>query len=121
MNRKRQKILKETFAGKSEGEAPRQKARGSELEQATKETEIPGTLTMMEEIVSQENAKKALKKVLQNKGAPGVDGMPVEKLPEHLKENWSTIRHQLLTGTYTPKAVRRVEIPKPGGDRKSVV
>lgn len=120
MNRKRQKILKETFAGKSEGEAPRQKARGSELEHATKETEIPGTLTMMEEIVSQENAKKALKKVLQNKGAPGVDGMPVEKLPEHLKENWSAIRQQLLTGTYTPKAVRRVEIPKPGGGKRQL-
>lgn len=74
----------------------------------------------MEEIVSQENAKKALKKVLQNKGAPGVDGMSVEKLPEHLKENWSTIRHQLLSGSYTPKAVRRVEIPKPGGGKRQL-
>ena len=47
----------------------------------------------MEEVVKPENAKRALKKVLQNKGAPGVDGMTVEKLPEYLKEHWKTIRN----------------------------
>jgi RNA-directed DNA polymerase len=71
--------------------------------------------TLMEEVVQSENAKRALKKVLQNKGAPGVDGMTVDKLPAHLKQHWTTIRLQLLSGTYAPNAVKRVDIPKPGG------
>lgn len=115
MSSKRQKILNEALTGKSTGEAQRQTAQGSELKYATKETEIPSMSMAMEEVVKPENAKKALKKVLQNKGAPGVDGMTVDKLPEYLKEHWTTIRQQLLAGIYAPNAVRRVEIPKPGG------
>ena len=45
--------------------------------------------------------------------------MTVQQLPEHLKQHWSTIREQLLSGTYKPQPVKRVEIPKPdGGVRK---
>src|SRR6202790_4412797 len=47
------------------------------------------------------------------------DGMTVHELPEFLKQHWPTIREQLLSGTYKPQPVRRVEIPKPdGGVRK---
>jgi group II intron reverse transcriptase/maturase len=56
-----------------------------------------------------------LKRVQQNEGSPGVDGLTVEELPAYLKHHWSTIREQLLTGHYQPNAVKRVEIPKPGG------
>ncbi len=115
MSSKRQKILNEALAGKPEGEAQKQRAQGSELSHAATEPEIPGIATLMEEIVKPENAKRALKKVLQNGGAPGVDGMTVEMLPEYLKQHWTTIRRQLLCGTYTPKAVKRVDIPKPDG------
>lgn len=120
MSSKRQKILNEALAEMPEGEAQRQTAEGSELHHAVMEPEIPNMSKVMEEVVKPENAKKALKKVLQNKGAPGVDGMTVEKLPEYLKEHWPTIRRRLLTGTYAPKAVRRVDIPKPGGGMRQL-
>jgi RNA-directed DNA polymerase len=74
---------------------------------------------MMEEIVERENLKEALRRVKANKGAPGVDGMTVNQLDDHLKQHWPAIREQLLSGTYRPKPVKRVEIPKPdGGVRK---
>jgi RNA-directed DNA polymerase len=45
--------------------------------------------------------------------------MTVEELPPYLKHQWPSIREQLLSGTYTPQPVKRVEIPKPdGGVRK---
>jgi group II intron reverse transcriptase/maturase len=69
----------------------------------------------MEEVLRKENLQRALKRVRANKGAPGVDGMTVEQLPEHLEKHWPAIREQLLGGTYIPKPVRVVEIPKPGG------
>ena len=69
----------------------------------------------MEEVVERGNAKAALKRVRQNKGSPGVDGMTVDELPEYLAEHWETIREELLAGTYQPKPVKRQEIPKSGG------
>ena len=45
--------------------------------------------------------------------------MTVQQLPEFLKQHWPAIREQLLSGTYKPQPVKRVEIPKPdGGVRK---
>jgi RNA-directed DNA polymerase len=74
---------------------------------------------MMEEIVERENLKVALRRVKANKGAPGVDGLTVDQLDDHLKQHWPAIRERLLSGTYRPKPVKRVEIPKPdGGVRK---
>src|SRR5207237_10000834 len=66
------------------------------------------------------NLKEALRQVKSNKGSTGVDGMTVDQLGDHLKPHWPAIREQLLNGTYEPKPVRRVEIPKPdgGGMRK---
>jgi len=69
----------------------------------------------MERVVERGNVKLALKRVKQNKGSPGVDGMTVDELPAHLVENWETIRAQLLDGSYQPKPVREAEIPKNGG------
>jgi RNA-directed DNA polymerase len=74
---------------------------------------------LMEEIVDRENLKQALRRVKANKGSPGVDGMTVNQLHDYLKQQWPTILEQLLSGTYKPKPVKRVEIPKPdGGVRK---
>jgi len=73
----------------------------------------------MEEVVEGCNARAALKRVKQNKGSPGIDGMTVESLPEYLAENWIEIREQLLAGIYQPTPVREQEIPKSnGGVRK---
>lgn len=64
-------------------------------------------------IFSRSNLFLALERVQANGGAPGVDGMTVEELPEHLKVHWPSIREKLEAGTYQPSPVRRVEIPKP--------
>lgn len=88
---------------------------------ANPETESPPACDqLMEEVCERENLKQALKRVKANKGAPGVDGMTVQALPAYLREHWPTIRASLLSGTYQPQPVRRVEIPKPdgGGVRK---
>jgi len=69
----------------------------------------------MEEVLREDNLIRALKRVRANKGAPGVDGMTVDELEAHLREHWTSIRAQLLNGTYKPKPVRVVEIPKPSG------
>src|SRR3954462_6290673 len=74
---------------------------------------------LMEEVCGRENCKQALKRVKANKGSAGVDGMTVQQLPEYLKQHWPGIREELLSGTYVPQPVKRVEIPKPeGGVRK---
>ena len=69
----------------------------------------------MEEVIQRGNAKAALKRVKQNKGSPGVDGMTMDELPGYLAEHWETIREELLAGTYQSKPVKRQEIPKSGG------
>ena len=69
----------------------------------------------MTEVLDIENLKRALAQVKRNKGAPGIDGMTVDELSAHLKANWPTICAQLVAGSYCPKPVRRVEIPKPDG------
>jgi RNA-directed DNA polymerase len=72
----------------------------------------------MEQVVARGNMWAALRRVEQNRGAPGVDGMRVEDLRAHLKANWEVTRAALLDGTYEPQPVRRVEIPKPGGGQR---
>ena len=49
-----------------------------------------------------------------------MDGMTVHELPEFLKQHWPTIREQLLSGTYKPQPVKRVEIPKPDGGMRTL-
>jgi RNA-directed DNA polymerase len=74
---------------------------------------------LMEEVCERENLKEALRQVKANKGSSGVDGMTVVALSAYLRQHWPAIREQLLNGTYEPKPVRRVVIPKPdGGVRK---
>lgn len=53
-----------------------------------------------------------------NKGAPGIDGVTVEEFPAHAREHWPALREQINEGRYRPQAVRRVEIPKPGGGKR---
>jgi group II intron reverse transcriptase/maturase len=76
----------------------------------------PGAVTgLMERIVSRGNMMAAYSRVVSNKGAPGVDEMPVTALKGYLQEEWPRIKEELLTGTYHPQPVRKAEIPKPGG------
>src|ERR1700677_3117224 len=117
--RPEQSALALSAAGRSE---PRSAAdRGTEPSTAKQMHESPAdTERLMEEACERENCQQALRRVKANKGAPGVDGMNVHELAEYLKQHWPAIRDQLLSGTYRPQPVRRVEIDKPdgGGVRK---
>lgn len=75
----------------------------------------PQTQNLMEEVLRRENLFAALRRVQANKGAPGVDGMSVDELPEYLRRAWPEMREQLLSETYVPSPVRAVYLPKPGG------
>jgi RNA-directed DNA polymerase len=94
--------------------------RGTEATKAIGASKSPAdTERLMEEVCEGRNFAIALKHVQANKGSPGVDGMAVDELPDFLWKHWPTLRDQLLTGTYKPQPVKRVEIPKPdGGVRK---
>src|SRR5450631_3171552 len=115
---KSQEQLAFPFAGGSE--ASPGETEGVEAPRARRGTENPaGNQRVMEEVCEQENRREGLKRVVGNQGSPGIDGMTVDELPEYLEQHWPAIREQLLSGTYEPKPVKRVEIPKPdGGVRK---
>jgi len=70
---------------------------------------------LMEAAVEPENARKALRAVIRNQGAPGNDGMTTRELNGHLRRHWGIIRERLLAGKYNPSPVRRAEIKKPDG------
>ena len=121
MSGKRQKNqLELAFGGESRSEAPRGLVEGTEPLKAESQIESPAIgERLMEEVCERENCEQALRRVKANKGSPGIDGMAVEELVGYLKQHWPAIQEQLCSGTYEPKPVKRVEIPKPdGGVRK---
>lgn len=68
--------------------------------------------------LARENLQRAWKRVRANKGAAGIDGLDIDQTATWLRTAWSGIREQLVAGTYRPRPVRRVTIPKPdGGER----
>jgi len=104
----------------STGEA-RRSQRSGEARKTSGGNERSGSdHALMERVVERVNALAALKRVRQNKGSPGVDGMTVDDLAPHLAEHWERIREQLLAGRYQPQPVKRVEIPKPGGGTRQL-
>jgi group II intron reverse transcriptase/maturase len=76
------------------------------------------TSALLERVLERANLQRALKQVRSNQGAPGIDGMTVDELPDYLRHHWVGIRAQLVAGTYRPQPVRRVEIPKPDGRKR---
>lgn len=66
----------------------------------------------LEKILESSNLNAALKKVESNKGAPGVDGMKTDELRQYIIDHPGELRRVLLDGTYRPKPVKRVTIPK---------
>src|ERR1700760_825893 len=103
-----------------QGETPVSSPQGAEPFVAKLAPESPAlTEQLMEEVCDRGNLARAWKRVRQNKGSPGVDGMTIDDTKDYLREHWPSIRSQLLEGTYQPRPVKRVEIPKPdGGVRK---
>jgi RNA-directed DNA polymerase len=75
---------------------------------------------MLEEILDYRNVQKALKQVISNQGAAGIDGMQTGELREYVEVNWSSLKQSILEGSYRPGPVRKVEIPKADGGKRTL-
>ena len=75
---------------------------------------------LLEKILHRDNMNQAYRRVKENKGSHGVDGMSVNELLPYLKQKGDPIRQSILEGTYNPQPVRRVEIPKPAGGKRQL-
>jgi group II intron reverse transcriptase/maturase len=71
-------------------------------------------------VISRENLMLAYQRVVENKGAAGVDNLSVQELKPWLKQHWSSVKSTLIAGSYLPRAIRKVDIPKPNGDVRTL-
>ena len=69
----------------------------------------------LDQVLSGRNVLRAIKQVVSNKGAPGIDGMTVDQYEAHHRRHWRSIVEHIRAGSYIPAPVRRVDIPKPNG------
>ena len=117
LNARRQMTAQAERAGVAPGEAGCDPV-SDEAANPRRDTESTGS-GLLQAVLTRENLRQAWKRVKANKGAAGVDGLDIEQTARHLVTAWPAIRDQLLRGTYRPKPVRRVTIPKPdGGERE---
>ena len=105
----------ETLREENRGEALKSSFEGNSSTTNERAERPNFPIYLMEEVLNQSNLKLALKRVRQNKGSAGVDGMSVSELPHYLEREWELIKHQLLDGRYKPSPVKRVNIPKAEG------
>ena len=110
----------EAYASKAgaevDGRNPSRAASGAETRTATGgETKPEAAQGLLEAALERSNMMRAYQRVVENKGAPGVDGLTVLELKPWLVTHWAKIKQALLAGEYMPTAVRKVEIPKPQG------
>ena len=75
-------------------------------------------MELIEWILKEENLKAAIKAVRQNKGAAGIDKMPVDALDGYFREHGEEIKAQIREKKYKPQPVRRVYIPKANGKQR---
>lgn len=105
-----------TAAEGEQGERNSRRARlGAECASAATDGMGPEGSRLMDAVVERGNMRQALRRVRSNRGAPGVDGLTVTALLEHLKQHWPQIKQRLLEGAYVPQPVRAVDIAKPAG------
>ncbi|PYE11926.1 group II intron reverse transcriptase/maturase [Paraburkholderia silvatlantica] len=71
--------------------------------------------SLMDAVVERSNLWAAYRRVVSNRGAPGVDGLPVDQFADWLKMHWPSVKAALLEGRYMPEVIRAVDIPKPAG------
>ncbi len=101
------------------GEAPKVE-RSEEEPTAIRGDERSGTSGLMELALARENLQAALKRVRKNKGSPGIDGMTVDELPDHLRAHFTELREHLLSGAYRPSMVKQQLIPKGNGEMRKL-
>ena len=102
-------------SGRGDGRYPSGLHDGAEISTAAggqTKAEVPLT---MEAVITRENLMLAYQRVVENKGTAGVDNLSVAELKPWLKKNWRSVRQALIDGNYQPRAIRRMDIPKPDG------
>ncbi len=77
-------------------------------------------MELLEQILAKENLNKAYKKVYQNKGVAGVDGITVEEISDYIKEHKEEIANKIRKRRYKPQPVKRVQIPKENGKKRNL-
>ena len=102
------------------GRYPREYAIGVVSRPCVGTDSDPLTQPLLEQVIESENMKLAWRQVKRNDGAAGVDGRNIEETTEYLRQNWPELRQRLQDGTYRPRPVLRVEIPKPGGGMRKL-
>jgi RNA-directed DNA polymerase len=102
------------------GWKPRTKRGGAELGTATSGRTKSEDRELMERVVERSNLKLAYQRVVENKGAPGIDGLAIPEFKDWLKVHWPSVKRALLEGRYIPRPVRRVDIPKPSGGMRTL-
>lgn len=111
-----------SFTSPQEAEATRaasEPQRGQSAPADTKKTALDlVSENLMEQIVDERNMDRAWKKVKANRGAPGPDGVTLDEFFQTFRDQWPTVRRQLLDGTYEPSPARRKSIPKPDGSER---
>ena len=93
---------------------------GAEIPTAASEqtkAEVPLTI---ETVIERANMMLAYQRVVENKGAAGVDNLHISALKPWLKQHWPGVRQALIDGLYQPRAIRAVDIPKPNGDVRTL-
>ena len=98
-----------------EGRQPDPVCLGAEVGPATTGRTKSEDWPLMERVVERSNMGLAYQRVVRNKGAPGVDDVTVSEFKDWLKVHWPSVKEALLDGSYLPRPVRRVDIPKPSG------
>jgi RNA-directed DNA polymerase len=100
---------------RGEGRKPKTTSAGGSNYPGHQRQAGPEPEDLIERMFERGNLLKALQAVEANQGAAGIDGLEVGQLRNHLREHWGEIKEQILSERYEPRAVRRVDIPKPGG------
>lgn len=77
-------------------------------------------INLIDKVIADDNLWKAYKKVRKNKGAPGVDGITVYQLKEHMEKHFQPLKRKLKDGSYQPQPVKRVAIPKADGSKRNL-
>jgi len=75
-------------------------------------------IKLIDKVISDGNLWNAYEKVRKNKGAPGIDGVTIYELKEHMQKYYKSLKQKLKDGTYEPQPVKRVAIPKPDGSKR---
>lgn len=89
--------------------------QGAEIHSAASGRTKAEVSITIEAVIARENMKLAYQRVVENKGAAGVDNLTVSEFKPWLKQHWPSVKSALIAGSYLPRAVRRVDIAKPNG------